>query len=118
MRNYTFVYVMFKVTLLYFFRKGVLQDIVKYSDFSTEKFLDIRVRVQKIVDSIKPIEEYRDFIGKHKYISNFISIFMLKYAYIRILNNVNVELGQHLQSDLHLMKTLWMIPQGNYCQIS
>ncbi|XP_070168524.1 tyrosine-protein kinase Fer isoform X3 [Polyergus mexicanus] len=46
--------------------KGVLQDIVKYSDFTTEKFLEIHVRVQKIVDSIKPIEEYRDFIGKHK----------------------------------------------------
>ncbi|XP_011251363.2 tyrosine-protein kinase Fer isoform X2 [Camponotus floridanus] len=46
--------------------RGILQDIVKYSDFSTEKFLDIHVRVQKIVDSIKPIEEYRDFIGKHK----------------------------------------------------
>ncbi|XP_029679091.1 tyrosine-protein kinase Fer-like isoform X2 [Formica exsecta] len=46
--------------------KGVLQDIVRYSDFTTEKFLEIHVRVQKIVDSIKPIEEYRDFIGKHK----------------------------------------------------
>ncbi|CAL1677593.1 unnamed protein product [Lasius platythorax] len=46
--------------------KGILQDIVKYSDFTTEKFLEIHVRVQKIVDSIKPIEEYRDFIGKHK----------------------------------------------------
>lgn len=68
---YTFVCIMFKI-LSYFFRKGVLQDIVKYSDFTTEKFLDIHVRVQKIVDSIKPIEEYKDFIGKHKYISNFI----------------------------------------------
>ncbi|XP_067209784.1 tyrosine-protein kinase Fer isoform X2 [Linepithema humile] len=46
--------------------KGILQDIVKYSDFTTEKFLEIHVRVQKAVDSIKPIEEYRDFIGKHK----------------------------------------------------
>ncbi|KAL6437643.1 hypothetical protein ACFW04_004210 [Cataglyphis niger] len=46
--------------------KGILQDIVKYSDFTTEKFLEIHVRVKKIVDSIKPIEEYRDFIGKHK----------------------------------------------------
>lgn len=46
--------------------KGILQDIVKYSDFTTEKFLEIHVRVQKIVDNIKPIEEYRDFIGKHK----------------------------------------------------
>ncbi|EZA48284.1 tyrosine-protein kinase Fer isoform X2 [Ooceraea biroi] len=46
--------------------KGILQDIVKYSDFTTEKFLEIHVRVQKVVDGVKPIEEYRDFIGKHK----------------------------------------------------
>ncbi|XP_071577485.1 tyrosine-protein kinase Fer isoform X2 [Temnothorax nylanderi] len=46
--------------------KGILQDIVKYTDFTTEKFLEIHVRVLKAVDNIKPIEEYRDFIGKHK----------------------------------------------------
>ncbi|XP_020291804.1 tyrosine-protein kinase Fer isoform X4 [Pseudomyrmex gracilis] len=46
--------------------KGILQDIVKYSDFTTEKFLEIHNRVQKAVDNIKPMEEYRDFIGKHK----------------------------------------------------
>ncbi|XP_028046995.1 tyrosine-protein kinase Fer isoform X2 [Monomorium pharaonis] len=46
--------------------KGILQDIVKYTDFTTEKFLEIHVRVLKAVDGIKPIEEYRDFIGKHK----------------------------------------------------
>lgn len=46
--------------------KGILHDIVKYSDFTTEKFLEIHVRMQKAVDSVKPIEEYRDFIGKHR----------------------------------------------------
>ncbi|XP_024886008.1 tyrosine-protein kinase Fer isoform X2 [Temnothorax curvispinosus] len=46
--------------------KGILQDIVKYTDFTTEKFLEIHERVLKAVDNIKPIEEYRDFIGKHK----------------------------------------------------
>lgn len=46
--------------------KGILQDIVKYTDFTTEKFLEIHVKVLKTVDGIKPIEEYRDFIGKHK----------------------------------------------------
>ncbi|XP_077276596.1 tyrosine-protein kinase Fer isoform X3 [Temnothorax americanus] len=49
--------------------KGILQDIVKYTDFTTEKFLEIHERVLKAVDNIKPIEEYRDFIGKHKYIT-------------------------------------------------
>ncbi|XP_011864421.1 PREDICTED: tyrosine-protein kinase Fps85D isoform X4 [Vollenhovia emeryi] len=46
--------------------KGILQDIVKYTDLTTEKFVEIHVRVLKAVDNIKPIEEYRDFIGKHK----------------------------------------------------
>ncbi|KAL0106639.1 hypothetical protein PUN28_015294 [Cardiocondyla obscurior] len=46
--------------------KGILQDIVKYTDFTTEKFLEIHTKVLKAVDNIKPIEEYRDFIGKHK----------------------------------------------------
>jgi len=61
----------------WFFRKGILQDIVKYTDFTTEKFLEIHVRVLKAVDSIKPIEEYRDFIGKHKYICNIIFAFKI-----------------------------------------
>ncbi|XP_043676986.1 tyrosine-protein kinase Fer isoform X2 [Vespula pensylvanica] len=46
--------------------KGILHDIVKYSDFTTDKFLEIHARMQKAVDTVKPIEEYRDFIGKHK----------------------------------------------------
>ncbi|EFN78708.1 Tyrosine-protein kinase Fps85D [Harpegnathos saltator] len=46
--------------------KGILHDIVKYCDFTTEKFLEIHIRMQKAVDSVKPIEEYRDFIGKHR----------------------------------------------------
>lgn len=52
--------------LLYICRKGILHDIVKYSDFTTDKFLEIHARMQKAVDTVKPIEEYRDFIGKHK----------------------------------------------------
>ncbi|KAF7389948.1 hypothetical protein HZH68_011805 [Vespula germanica] len=47
--------------------KGILHDIVKYSDFTTDKFLEIHARMQKAVDTVKPIEEYRDFIGKHKF---------------------------------------------------
>ncbi|XP_014602816.1 PREDICTED: tyrosine-protein kinase Fps85D isoform X1 [Polistes canadensis] len=46
--------------------KEILHDIVKYSDFTTDKFLEIHSRMQKAVDTVKPIEEYRDFIGKHK----------------------------------------------------
>ncbi|XP_033189734.1 tyrosine-protein kinase Fer isoform X3 [Bombus vosnesenskii] len=46
--------------------KTILQDIVKYSDFTTDKFQEIHRRMQKAVDSVKPVEEYRDFIGKHR----------------------------------------------------
>ncbi|XP_054003582.1 tyrosine-protein kinase Fer isoform X1 [Hylaeus anthracinus] len=46
--------------------KAILQDIVKYSDFTTDKFQEIHVRMQKAVDFVKPVEEYRDFIGKHR----------------------------------------------------
>lgn len=48
-------------------RKTILQDIVKYSDFTTDKFQEIHRRMQKAVDCVKPVEEYRDFIGKHRY---------------------------------------------------
>ncbi|XP_053979193.1 tyrosine-protein kinase Fer isoform X2 [Hylaeus volcanicus] len=46
--------------------KAILQDIVKYSDFTTDKFQEIHVRMQKAVDFVKPVDEYRDFIGKHR----------------------------------------------------
>ncbi|XP_043273873.1 tyrosine-protein kinase Fer isoform X2 [Venturia canescens] len=46
--------------------KAILQDTVKYSDFTNEKFREIHTRMQTGVDSIKPVEEYRDFIGKHR----------------------------------------------------
>ena len=48
------------------YRKGIMQDIVKYADFTNEKFLEIHTRMQKAVDTIKPVEEYKDFIGKHR----------------------------------------------------
>lgn len=44
-----------------------MQDVVKYTDFTNGKFTEIHTRMQKAVDTIKPIEEYRDFIGKHRY---------------------------------------------------
>ncbi|XP_044589788.1 tyrosine-protein kinase Fer isoform X1 [Cotesia glomerata] len=46
--------------------KRILQNTVKYSDFTSEKFQEIHARVQAAVDSIKPLEEYKDFIGKHR----------------------------------------------------
>ncbi|XP_051156812.1 tyrosine-protein kinase Fer isoform X1 [Leptopilina boulardi] len=46
--------------------KIIMQDVVKYSDFTTDKFLDIHTRMRKAVDTIKPIEEYKDFVGKHR----------------------------------------------------
>ncbi|XP_034933840.1 tyrosine-protein kinase Fer isoform X2 [Chelonus insularis] len=46
--------------------KRILQDTVKYSDFTSEKFLEIHAQVKAAVDSIKPLEEYKEFIGKHR----------------------------------------------------
>ncbi|XP_014208702.1 tyrosine-protein kinase Fer isoform X2 [Copidosoma floridanum] len=46
--------------------KGILQEIVKYTDFTNEKFLEIYARMKKAVDVVKPIDEYKDFIGKHR----------------------------------------------------
>ncbi|XP_057337459.1 tyrosine-protein kinase Fer isoform X2 [Microplitis mediator] len=46
--------------------KRILQNTVKYSDFTSEKFQEIHARVQAAVDSIKPLEEYKDFIGKYR----------------------------------------------------
>ncbi|KAK0164752.1 hypothetical protein PV328_003335 [Microctonus aethiopoides] len=46
--------------------KRILQDTVKYSDFTTEKFLEIHARMRAAVDAIKPLEEYKDFIAKHR----------------------------------------------------
>lgn len=89
-------------------RKGILQDIVKYSDFTTEKFLEIHVRMQKAVDSVKPIEEYRDFIGKHRYIFNiYIIVLIYILIYLNVTNlDVNIELDRRLRSDSYLMRTL------------
>ncbi|CAL7934747.1 unnamed protein product [Xylocopa violacea] len=46
--------------------KTILQDIVKYSDLTTDKFVEVHKQMQKAVDSVKPVEEYRDFIAKHR----------------------------------------------------
>ena len=46
--------------------KAILQDMVKYSDFTTDKFQEVHLRMQEAVDSVKPVEEYRDFVGKHR----------------------------------------------------
>ena len=46
--------------------KSILQDMVKYSDFTTDKFQEVHLRMQEAVDSVKPVEEYRDFVGKHR----------------------------------------------------
>ncbi|CAB0038186.1 unnamed protein product [Trichogramma brassicae] len=46
--------------------KNIMQDFVKYADFTNEKFLDVHNRMQNAVDNIKPADEYKDFIGKHR----------------------------------------------------
>lgn len=58
------------------------------------------MRVLKAVDSIEPVDEYRDFIGKHKYINNIIiSVYKICICFnINVANSdINIELGQHLR---------------------
>lgn len=63
-----------------FYRKAIMQDMVKCSNFTTEKFLELYTRMQKAIETIKPIDEYRDFIGKNKYIN------LQEYRFIVQLN--------------------------------
>lgn len=49
-----------------YFRKSILNDVVKYANFTNDRFLECHTRMQKAVDTIRPEEEYKDFIGRHK----------------------------------------------------
>lgn len=40
--------------------------MVKYSDFTSEKFMEIQARMKKAVDNVKPIEECKEFMSKLK----------------------------------------------------
>ncbi|XP_063987563.1 tyrosine-protein kinase Fer isoform X3 [Diachasmimorpha longicaudata] len=46
--------------------KKILQDTVKYSHFASEKFIEIQAQMKAAADSVNPLEEYKDFIGKHR----------------------------------------------------
>ncbi|XP_015113132.1 tyrosine-protein kinase Fer isoform X2 [Diachasma alloeum] len=46
--------------------KKILQDTVKYSHFASEKFIEIQAQMKAAADSVNPLDEYKDFIGKHR----------------------------------------------------
>ncbi|XP_060523708.1 tyrosine-protein kinase Fer isoform X2 [Cylas formicarius] len=46
--------------------KQIYQDIALYSDLCSEKFREPQKRVEGSIDSIKPAEEYKDFVDKFK----------------------------------------------------
>ncbi|XP_011305435.1 tyrosine-protein kinase Fps85D isoform X2 [Fopius arisanus] len=45
--------------------KKILQDTAKYSHFASEKFVEIQAQMKAAADSVNPLDEYKDFIGKH-----------------------------------------------------
>ncbi|XP_066248419.1 tyrosine-protein kinase Fer isoform X2 [Euwallacea similis] len=46
--------------------KQILSDIASNSDLSSEKFRECHSRVHQSIDSIKPIDEYKDFTERYK----------------------------------------------------
>lgn len=49
-----------------FSRKQILQDLVRNSDLTSEKFKEIQRKVDSNIDSVKPCDEYKDFTEKYK----------------------------------------------------
>ncbi|KAF2892656.1 hypothetical protein ILUMI_13517 [Ignelater luminosus] len=46
--------------------RQILQEIVQFSDFTSEKYKEIQRRIENSLESIKHTEEYNDFTEKHK----------------------------------------------------
>lgn len=46
--------------------KKLLQQVAQLSDFTSEKFVEIRKRIETSLESLDPEAEYKDFTEKHK----------------------------------------------------
>ncbi|XP_037947178.1 tyrosine-protein kinase Fer isoform X4 [Teleopsis dalmanni] len=46
--------------------KNILQETIQHSDFTSDKFKEIQNRIDNVINSINPNEEYREFTEKHK----------------------------------------------------
>ncbi|XP_073816981.1 tyrosine-protein kinase Fer isoform X2 [Musca autumnalis] len=46
--------------------KNILQEASQHSDLTSEKFKEIQKRIDNVINSINPSEEYREFTEKHR----------------------------------------------------
>ncbi|KAK4881692.1 hypothetical protein RN001_005011 [Aquatica leii] len=46
--------------------RQLLQELVQFSDFTSEKYKEIQKRIENSLESVKHTEEYNDFTEKHK----------------------------------------------------
>ncbi|XP_054726151.1 tyrosine-protein kinase Fer isoform X7 [Anastrepha obliqua] len=46
--------------------KNILQEISQHGDLTSDKFKEIQKRIDNVINSINPSEEYREFTEKHK----------------------------------------------------
>lgn len=44
----------------------MLQEIIQFSDLTSDKFVEIQKKIETIVNNIIPAEEYREFTERHK----------------------------------------------------
>ena len=46
--------------------KNILQEASQHSDLTSDKFKEIQKRIDNVINSINPSEEYREFTEKHR----------------------------------------------------
>lgn len=65
--NFVFIIYSMKIfEMLWFCRKQILSEIASNSDLTSEKFRECHRRICLNIDSIKPVDEYKDFTEKYK----------------------------------------------------
>lgn len=50
----------------YFSRKNLLNDIAKFSDYTSNEYLSIQQHISNSINSITPTDEYKDLADKYK----------------------------------------------------
>lgn len=58
--------------------RNLLLEASHHGDLTNEKFCDIQKRIDYVISSINPSEEYREFTEKHRY-PNQITVIIIKY---------------------------------------
>lgn len=51
-----------------FCRKSILQEASQYNDLTSNSFQDIQRRIENSIQDMNPVEEYKEFLERHKYV--------------------------------------------------